>query len=57
MYELKEVDWHDLGIQLDVPAHTLRFIGKENLTETRKLSAVLQYCMAKKWRAKLEGDC
>lgn len=43
VYELKAVDWHDLGIQLDVPPHILKNIGKENPTEARKLSEVLQY--------------
>ena len=39
VYELKEVNWHDLGIQLDVPAYTctLRSIGKGNPTELSKL--------------------
>ena len=47
MYELKEVDWHDLGIQLDVPAYTLRSIGRGNPTELSKLSDVLEYWLWK----------
>ena len=43
VYELKEVDWHDLGVQLEVPTHILRTIDRENPTEARKLSEVLQY--------------
>lgn len=43
VYELKEVDWHELGIQLEVPIHTLKNIGKENPSEARRLSEVLQY--------------
>ena len=43
VYELKEVDWHDLGVQLEVPTHILNNIDKENQTETRKMSEVLQY--------------
>ena len=43
VYELKGVDWHELGIQLEVPAHTLTKIGREHHTEARKLSEVLQY--------------
>ena len=42
--ELKEVDWNQLGIQLDVPSHILRNIDRENPgNESRKLSAVLDY--------------
>ena len=40
---LKEVDWNELGVQLDVPKHILNNIGKENPTEARKLSEVLNY--------------
>ena len=44
VYELKEVDWKQLGIQLNVPRHILRNIGRENPgNESRKLSEVLQY--------------
>ena len=43
VYELKEVDWHELGVQLEVPTHILNNFGKENQTEARKLSEVLQY--------------
>ena len=42
--ELKEVDWNQLGIQLNVPRHILRNIDRENPgNESRKLSEVLQY--------------
>ena len=42
--ELKEVDWNQLGIQLNVPRHILRNIDQENPgNESRKLSEVLQY--------------
>ena len=42
--ELKEVDWNQLGIQLNVPRHILRNIERENPgNEPRKLSEVLQY--------------
>ena len=44
VYELKEVDWKQLGIQLNVPRHILRNIDRENPgNESRKLSEVLQY--------------
>ena len=44
VYELKEVDWNQLGIQLNVPRHILRNIDRENPgNESRKLSEVLQY--------------
>ena len=43
LYELKRVDWYELGVQLDVPTHTLKNIGKRCPTETRKLSEVLRY--------------
>ena len=43
IYELKGVDWHHLGVQLDVPTHTLHNIGRENPIEARRLSEVLQY--------------
>ena len=43
-YELKEVDWKELGVQLDVPGHILRNIDRENPgNESRKLLEVLQY--------------
>ena len=46
VYELKEVDWKQLGIQLNVPRHILRNIDRENPgNESRKLSEVLQYWM------------
>ena len=37
------MDWNELGDQLDVPKHILKNIGKENPTEARKLSEVLNY--------------
>ena len=43
VYELKEVDWNQLGIQLNVPRHILRNIGEKPGNESRKLSEVLQY--------------
>ena len=43
VYELKEVDWYQLGVQLDVPVHILNNIDRENFGEPRKLSKVLQY--------------
>lgn len=43
VYELKDVDWHELGVQLDVPRHILKNIDKENPTEARKLSEVLHH--------------
>lgn len=41
--ELKEVDWKELGIQLNVPQHVLSDIDRDNHSEARKRSAVLQY--------------
>jgi hypothetical protein len=42
--ELIEVDWNQLGIQLNVPRHILRNIDQEYPSnESRKLSEVLQY--------------
>ena len=41
--ELKTVDWYDLGIQLNVPAHQLKIISRENPTESMKMAEVLQY--------------
>ena len=47
VYKLKEVDWNQLGIQLNVPRHILRNIDRENPgNESRKLSEVLQYWIA-----------
>ena len=41
VYELKKVDWNQLGIQLNVPRHILRNIDRENPgNESRKLSEV-----------------
>ena len=41
---MKEVDWSQLGIQLNVPGHILKHIDRENPgNESRKLSEVLQY--------------
>ena len=43
-YELKEVDWYQLGIQLEVPSHVLTEIDRENPgDERRKLTRVLDY--------------
>ena len=58
VYELKGVDWHELGVQLDVPTHTLKNIGKENPSEARKLSEVLQYWLNNgeaSWRGMVEA--
>ena len=45
IYVLREVDWHELGIQLKVPSYVLRNIDRENPgNESRKLSEVLQFC-------------
>ena len=43
MIELKTVDWYELGIQLNVPAHQLKAIRRENPTEPMKMAEVLQY--------------
>ena len=44
VYELKGVDWNQLGIQLNVPTHILTNIDRDNPgNESGKLSAVLQY--------------
>ena len=43
VYELKEVDWYQLGVQLNVSVHILNNIDRENFGEPRKLSKVLQY--------------
>ena len=41
---LREVDWHQLGIQLNVPKYILRNIERENPhDEARKLSEMLEY--------------
>ena len=45
VYELKGVDWHALGIELDVPPHTLRSIERDNVTQDRRLSEVIQFWM------------
>ena len=43
VHELKGVNWHALGIKLDVPTHTLKSIEGDNPTQDRRLSEVLQY--------------
>ena len=44
VYELKGVDWNQLGIQLNVPTHILTNIDRDNPgNESGKLSTVLQY--------------
>ena len=43
VFELKGVDWYDLGIQLNVPASDLKSIGRENPTEAMRLAEVLSY--------------
>ena len=43
MIELKTVDWYELGIQLNVPAHQLKAIRRENPNESTKMAEVLQY--------------
>ena len=43
MIELKQVEWYELGIQLDVPAHLLKAIERENPTESRRMADMLQY--------------
>lgn len=42
--ELKQVDWKQLGIRLDIPYDILETINKENaISESRKLSVMLQH--------------
>ena len=43
MIKLKQVEWYELGIQLDVPAHQLKAIRRENPTESMRMAEVLQY--------------
>ena len=43
MIELKQVEWYELGIQLNVPAHQLRAIRRENPAESMRMAEVLQY--------------
>ena len=42
---LRDVDWHQLGTQLDVPQKELRRIDKECPEISRKLSEMLTYWM------------
>ena len=53
VYELKGVDWYQLGVQLNVPVHVLTNIDLENRSESRKLSKVLDYWIK---NAKLEAS-
>ena len=43
VFELKIVDWYDLGIQLNVTPSKLRTISRENPTEARRLAEMLEY--------------
>ena len=44
MVVLREVDWYQLGIQLEVPIHILRKIEKQNpRDESRMLTEMLEY--------------
>ena len=43
MIELKTVDWYEVGIQLNVPAHQLKTIKRENSTESMRMAEILQY--------------
>ena len=42
-FELKGVDWYELGVQLKVPTSDLKKIERQNPTEARRLTEVLQY--------------
>ena len=58
VYELRGVDWNELGVQLDVPNYILRNIGIDNITEYRKLSEVLNYWLNNKdvnWKVIVEA--
>ena len=46
VYVLKGVDWNELGIHLGVPEYALRSIDRENPSEARKLSKVVQYWLS-----------
>ena len=46
MIELKQVEWYELGIQLDVPIHQLEAIRRENPTVSMSMIKVLQYWLA-----------
>ena len=41
--ELKPVNWHELGIQLEVPLDRLDKIDEDHQSSERKLSEVLRY--------------
>ena len=43
IYELKWVDWYELGVELDLPEHVLNSIKRENRTEARRIAEVLRY--------------
>ena len=60
VYVLEDVDWNQLGIQLNVPRHILRNIDRENPgNESKKLSKVLEYWIdnepAASWEKILEA--
>ena len=58
MYELREVNWHELGDQLEVPNHILTNFDIENRTEDRKLSEVLNYWLRNgdaSWKVMVEA--
>jgi hypothetical protein len=58
VYELRGVDWHELGVQLYVPSYILINIGKANSDAARKLSDVLQYWLDNgdtNWKAIVEA--
>ena len=46
VYELKGVDFHALGVQLEVPGHALTDIDRNYHDVGRKLSEMLQYWLA-----------
>ena len=53
------MDWHDLGVQLHVPLSTLKRIERENPTESRRLTEVIQYWLnnevATSWEKVIEA--
>ena len=58
VYELKGVNWYELGVQLDVPEYILANIDEENRTEDRKLSKVLNYWLNNRyanWKVMVEA--
>ena len=57
VYELEMVDWHQLGVQLEIPPHRLDKIEEDYRTSERRLCKVLEYWLTNEMNPSWDKIC